>query len=155
MEREEIIDDIGTVEVEVAGLAPSWFRRLGRLRRESTGHVTLSIDGRHPIDADVVRLLDHVGARLTAALAGPVGGRVAVRVVSKEDQVVLDVGSARPGSWSRALERRSFDDLLADVSRLVEARRGTLALAEEPFGRLRATVRISHEQGHMEGGLAT
>ena len=40
------------------------------------------------------RLLDRVGARLTSALAGAVGGRITVCIARQDDEVVLEVRSA-------------------------------------------------------------
>jgi hypothetical protein len=127
----------------------SSFHRLERLRAESAGHIMLAINDAFPVESDVVRLLDRVGARLTSALAGAIGGRLSVLVESTASEVVLDIGSARPGSWTRALQRAEFDNLLADVSSAVARLRGTLTITDESFGRLRATVRI--ERGRASG----
>jgi hypothetical protein len=47
---------------------------------ESAGHITVSINDACPVESGVVRLLDCVGARLTSALAGAIGGRLSVVV---------------------------------------------------------------------------
>jgi hypothetical protein len=95
-----------------------------------------------PLTSQVVRILDRVGARLTSALARPIGGRITVRVETIGSEVVLAVRTARPGSWTRALQHVEFDNLLSSVSNTLIRQAGTLEIAERPFGRLTATVRI-------------
>jgi hypothetical protein len=116
--------------------------RLGRLRAESAGHVMLSIDASSQRCPAALQLLDCVGARLTSALAGDVGGRITVCITRQGDDVVLELRTARPGSWTRALQRVAFDNLLAELSSSVMKRGGTLVIGVGSFGRLHATVRV-------------
>jgi hypothetical protein len=116
--------------------------RLERLRADSAGHVMVSIDApsqRCPAELD---LLDCVGARLTSALAGDLGGRITVVITREGDDVVLELRTARPGSWSRAMHRAMFGDLVAQLSGSVMQRGGTLVIGMGPFDRLTATVRV-------------
>ena len=89
-----------------------------------------------------LELLDGVGARLTSALAGDVGGRITVCITRQGDDVVLELRTARPGSWTRALQRLAFDNLLAQLSSSVMEPGGTLMIGVGPYGRLHATVRV-------------
>lgn len=116
-------------------------QRLERLRADSSGHVTLSIDSACRLSSGDVRLLDRVGGPLTSALAGEIGGRITVRIERQGDDVVLEVRSARPGSWTRALRQPAFENLLSELSSSI-AKRGTLAITMGSFGRLNAIVRI-------------
>ena len=116
--------------------------RLERLRADSAGHVMVSIDAPSQRCSVELDLLDRVGAGLTSALAGDVGGRITVSITRQAEDVVLELRTARPGSWTRAQQRVAFDDLLAQLSSAVMERGGTLMIGGGPFGRLHATVPV-------------
>ena len=116
--------------------------RLERLRADSAGHVTMSIDTASQRCSVELDLLDCVGARLTSALAGEVGGRITVSITREGDDVVLELRTARPGSWRRAMKNVTFEDLVAQVSGSVMERGGTLTIGMGSFGRLNATARV-------------
>lgn len=88
------------------------------------------------------QLLDRIGARLTSALAGAVGGRITVCIAQQDDEVVLEVRTARPGTWTRARQHVAIDNLLAQLSSAVAKRGGRLVNSVGSFGRLCTTVRI-------------
>jgi hypothetical protein len=124
--------------------------RLDRLRAGSGGRIMLSIDPACQLCLRDAMLLDHVGARLTSALAGPVGGRITVSIERQGDDVVLEVRTARPGSWKGALQQVSFHNLVAQLSESVAKRGGMLAISVGPFGRLNAAVRLRATQAAGE-----
>jgi hypothetical protein len=114
---------------------------LHRLQVDSGGHLSVSVHA-GPIDAALLRCLDRVGVQLSSALGGDVGGRISVRLLGRADTVTLEIHTARPGSWTRALHRSSFDHLLSDVSTRVATLGGTVEIREEAFARLRVVIRF-------------
>ena len=116
--------------------------RLERLRAESAGHLMVTIDAPSQRCSVELDLLDRIGARLASALAGDVGGRITVSITRHGTDVVLELRTARPGAWTRAMQRDGFENLLAHLSSSVMNRGGTLMIGMGPYVRLNVTVRV-------------
>ena len=60
----------------------------------------------------------------------------------RDNDVVLEVRAARPGTWTCARQHVAFDDLLAQLSSEVAKHGGRPVNSVGSFGRLCTTVRI-------------
>jgi hypothetical protein len=55
----------------------------------------------------------------------------------------LELSTPRSGSWTRALQRVAFDNLLVQLSGSVMEPGGSLMIGVSRYGRLNATVRVT------------